>query len=89
MSLLNTIKDQVSRGISKSYADWKDYISDDPFGASDYAVNQVARRYAKAVAEDVLKRAVTRYKASNRILHEQDSEVTVQCILETPINTDL
>ena len=57
MGLLETIKDQVARGISKSYADWKDYISDEPFGASDYAVNQVARRYATEMVKHNLERA--------------------------------
>lgn len=88
MSKLQEIKDQVAR--EYGYKDWEDRSNYGiKFAEHDVTLEEVARRFAKSVAEDALKRAVTRYKASNRILNEPDSDVTIQCIMETPINTNL
>lgn len=88
MGKLQKIKDQVAR--EYGYKDWEDRSNYRiRFTEHDATLDEVSRCYAKAVAEDALKRAATRYKSSNRILNEPDSDVTIQCIMETPINTDL
>lgn len=58
MDRLEQIKNEVIQE-DGNYRNWESYMDDPPYGASDYMVNEVARRYATVIAEDVRKRAVT------------------------------
>lgn len=45
MDRLEQIKNEVIQE-DGNYRDWESYMDDQPYGASDYMVNEVARRYA-------------------------------------------
>lgn len=56
MDRLEQIKNEVIQE-DGNYRDWESYMDDQPYGASDYMVNEVARRYATEVARHNLERA--------------------------------
>jgi len=93
MGKLQYIKDQVAR--DNGYESWDDaaqYLTGRNYNVAsiedDGMVDEVARSYAKVVAEDVLKRAAENV----RLIRLNDGEVTLvddQSILSTEINLDL
>jgi len=92
MRKLQKIKDQVAR--DNGYESWEDaaqYLTYSNYVASiedDGMVDEVARRYAKAVAEDALKMAAESATV-NQYQHDHGATVDKQSILSTPINLDL
>jgi len=89
MNKLQEIKDNWAK--EQGYDNWDNYYNDRYFGLSytdEYALNEIARRYAKAVADDALKRAAERATVK-QYQHDHGFEVDKQSILSTEINLDL
>lgn len=83
MDRLEQIKNEIVQedGI---YQDWESYMDDQPHGASDYMVNEVARRYAPEVARHNLERAAEKAKAI-QYQHDHGSAVDKESIINTEI----
>jgi len=87
MSKLQEIKDAWAK--EQGYDNWEDYYNDGHYGLSytdEDALNEISRRYAKAVAEDALKKAA---ESLDREIIEGVIYVDKQSILSTEINLDL
>lgn len=79
MGKLQEIKDNWAK--EQGYDNWEDYYNDRYYSlsyASEDCVNEVARRYAKSVAGDALKRAAESVDAGCEL-----------AVLDTEINLDL
>lgn len=93
MGKLQDIKDEVAR--EEDFTDWASlwgfYLGCEKYHLYDLASMEVARRYAAAVAEDVLKRASDRATLQEHLPqpYKDMCKVDKQSILSTEINLDL